>query len=362
MAQGQAEQAPGPEVPEVTMSSTKKEMLAAYKELLKRLKEKRQAEMKPQERVVEKQKQKAVEVADSLSMEGIGKEVGNLRSEIGTMLVELSDKMEGEIGKYRQVREAVDAKEEELKEIFEIEKEASALAALIEAQKEKQEQFDSGMAEKKEELEYEIEATREEWAEEQKAHQAEVQARDEAEKKRRAREAEEYKYVFEREKQLTQEQFEYEKAKMEREGQLQREQKEGDLAAREKALSERETELSQLREKVAAVPTELDAAVEKAVQGTTDQLTKEAQAREALMKKEFEGEQKVLSSRIESLQQTVQEQQQQIAKLSSQIEKSYSQVQDIAIKAIEGSSSAKGFPHVPPPAAEQPRVSGQREE
>jgi len=344
------------------MANTKKEMLAAYKELLKRLKAKRQAEMKPQERVEEKQKQKAVEVADSLSTEGIGKEIGNLRSEIGTMLVELSDKMEEEIGKYRQVKQAVDAREQELREIFEIEKEASSLAALIEAQKEKQEQFDSEMAEKKEELEYEIEATREEWEEEQKTHQAEVQARDEAEKKRRAREAEEYKYTFEREKQLTQEQFEYEKAKMEREGQLQREQKEGDLTAREQALSEKEAELSQLREKVVAFPAELDAAVEKAVQGTTDQLTKEAQAREALMKKEFEGEQKVLTSRIESLQQTVQEQQQQIAKLSDQIEKSYTQVQDIAVKAIEGSSSVKGLPLVTPPTAEQPRVPRQAEE
>jgi len=347
----------GVETPDISMSNTKKEMLAAYKDVLKRLKEKREAEMKPQQRVEEKQKQKAVETADSVSMEGIGKEIGNLRSEVGKMLVELSDKMEEEIGKYLQTKKAVAAKEEDLKELYEIEKEASSLAALIEAQKEAREEFDAEMAEKKEELEYEIEATREEWKEEQAAHQAEIQARDEAEKKRRAREAEEYKYAFEREKQLAQEQFEYEKAKLEREGQFQREQMESDLAAREKAINEKEGELNELREKVAAFPAQLAAAVEQAVKETTDRLTKDAQAREALMQKEAEGEQKVLNSRIESLQQAVQEQQQQIAKLSAQIEKSYGQVQDIAVKAIEGSAGAKNVLPVQPAPSEAPRTT-----
>ncbi len=342
------EQLSEPAIPSITASSTKQEMLAAYKEVVKRLKEKREAELKPQQRAEEKQKEAAVQVAESLSTEGIAREVGNLRSEISKVLIELSDRMEEEIGNYLHLKRAVEAREKELVELSGIEREALSLAALLEAQKEKRERFDGEMAEKKQSLEAEIASTRAAWKEEQKAHEAEVQAREAAEKKKREREAEDYSYTFERQKRLAQEQFEYEKARMERETQTRREEMERDLKTREQALAAKEEELAQLREKVAAFPKELGAAVDKAVKETTARLTREAEAREALLKKEFEGEQKVLQSRIESLQQTAKEQQAQIVRLSTQIEKSYGQVQEIAVRAIEGSGGGRTLPGLPP--------------
>lgn len=332
-----------PTIPQLTTSNTKQEMLAAYKEVVKQLKEKREAELKPQARAEEKQKQEAVQVADSLSTEGIAREVGNLRSEISKVLIELSDRMEEEIGKYLRLKRAVEVREQELKELAGIEKEALSLAALLEAQREKRERFDSEMAEKKQALEAEIASTRAAWKEEQKAHEAEIQAREAAEKKKRERDAEEYTYNFERQKRLAKEQFEYEKARMERESQMRRQELETDLTTREQALNAKEAELNQLRERVAASSAELAAAVEKAVKETTERLNREAEAREALLRKGFEGEEKVLQSRIESLQQTVKEQQQQIVRLSGQIEKSYGQVQEIAVKAIEGTGGARGI-------------------
>lgn len=328
-------------IQQISMSNTKKEMIEAYDEVLKQLKEKRETELKPQSRIEEKQKEEAVQLADSLSTEGIEREVGNLRAEIGKVLNDLSERMEKEIGKYRYVKKAVESKEHELKEIYEIQKEAMSLAALIDAQKDKCNQFEIEMSEKKRSLEAEIDVTRETWKAECNAHEAEVRGREEAEKKKREREAEEHTYNFERQKQLSKEQFEYDTVKMERELQLRREELEMDLTAREKALKEKESEFESLRERVGAFTGELSAAVDKTVKETTANLKHEFEIREALMKKEFEGEQKVLQSRIESLQQTVKEQQQQIAKLSAQIEKSYTQVQDIAVKAIEGSGNVR---------------------
>ena len=349
-------------VGEITMSSTKKEMLAAYNELVKRLEEEREAEMKPEQRVREKQDREALEVAASLSLEGIGKEVGNLKAEIGKMLGQLSDKMEEEIAKYVRTKKAVEVKERELAEIYEIEKSASTLAALIEAQKEKREQFESEMARQKEAIGQEIRTTREAWEQEEEAHKSEIAERQAAEKKARERDAEEYKYQFAREKQQATEQFEYEKTRLEREVQLKKEEMEKDLSAREKALKEREAELSELRQRVAAFPKDMQAAVEKAVSETADRLNREAQAREAVIAKDAEAEQKVLNSRIESLQQAVREQGAQIARLSEQLEKSYGQVQDIAVKAIEGSSNAKAFASLQRQASEPPRRPGQGED
>ncbi len=344
-------------VPQITASSTKQEMLAAYKEMVKRLKEKRETELKPQQRAEEKQKEQAIQVAESLSTEGIAREVGNLRSEISKVLIELSDRMEEEIGKYLHLKRAVEAREKELTELSAIEKEALSLAALLEAQKERRERFDAEMAEKKQSLEAEMASTRAAWKDEQKAHDGEVQTRETADKKKREREAEEYTYGFERQKRLAQEQFEYEKARMERETQRRREELERDLTAREQALTAKETELVQVRERTAAYPAELAAAVDKAVKETTERLTRESEAREALLKKGFEGEQKVLQSRIESLQQTAKEQQQQLVRLANQIEKSYGQVQEIAVKAIEGSSNPRVLSALPP--ADRPRGPGQ---
>ncbi len=352
-------QGPDAGIPQITASSTKQEMLAAYKEMVKRLKEKRETELKPQQRAEEKQKEEALQVAESLSTEGIAREVGNLRSEISKVLIELSDRMEEEIGKYLHLKSAVQVREKELTELAGIEKEALSLAALLDAQKERRERFDAEMAEKKQSLEAELASTRAAWKEEQKAHDGEVQAREAAEKRKREREAEEYSYGFERQKRLAQEQFDYEKARMERETQLRRQELERDLTAREQTLASKEGELTQLRERTAAFPAELAAAVEKAVKETTARLTRESEAREALLRKEFEGEQKVLQSRIESLQQTVKEQQQQIVRLSTQIEKSYGQVQEIAVRAIEGSGSARGIPPLPP--VDRQRGAGQVE-
>jgi len=349
------------ETDEITMSNTKKEMLAAYKEMVNRLQEKRKAEMKPEQKIQEKEKGEAVRVAESLSTAGIGKEIGNLKSEIGKMLVQLSDRMEEEIAKYVRTKSAVEAKVKELEEIYEIEKSTSTFIALLEAQQEKRRQFEAEMAGQKDELEHEIQFMREAWKQERDAHDAEIKERDEAEKKRRAREAEEYKYKFEREKQLASEQFEYEKAKLEREGSLKREELERDLAAREKALSEREAELNHLREMVEAFPKEMEAAIARAVKETTGRLNREAETTEELLKKDFQGQQNVLNSRIESLRQTVKEQGEQIAKLSGQLDKSYGQVQDIAVKAIEGSSNATAFAAMQARVSESSRRSGQEE-
>jgi len=339
----------------ITMKNTKKEMLEAYDEILQQLKEKRAVELKPEERIEEKKITEAVEVTDSLSTEGIVQEVSTLKLEIGRLLGQLSDRLEEEVGKYRQVRQAVEAKEEELQEIYEIEKSALSLAALIEAQHQKRQQTEAELAARKEELTQEMDTLRTEWGKEKQVHVAEIKERDADERKRREREKEEYVYAFQREQQLAREQFEDEKARLERETTYRREQMEKELADREKAVVEKETELNELREQASAFPKELESAVKQAVKEAIQRVESETKNREDLLKKEFDGERNVLNTRIESVEKTVAEQNERIAKLSQQVEKSYSQVQDIAIKAIEGTSRSQPLTNLQQLMAEQAR-------
>lgn len=339
----------------MTMSNTKQEMLKAYNEVVKQLREKREAQLKPQETIEEKTINKAVEVADSLSMEGIVQQAGSLKAEVGKLLSQLSDKLEGEVSKYRQVKKAVEAKENELQEIYEIEKSASSLAALIEAQHQMRQKTEEDLAAKKEKLNREIETLRAEWEKEKELHEAEIEEWDEGERKRREREKEEYVYAFQRQQQLAKDQFEDEKNKLERETQNRREQMEKEFAEREKAIAASEEEVNQLRHRVSAFPKEMESAVNKAVKEAVERVRLEARNKEDLLKKEFEGQRNVLTTRIEALEKTVNEQNEQLAKLSQQAEKAYSQVQDIAVKAIEGTSHSQSLAQLQQLLAEQTR-------
>lgn len=137
----------------ITISSTKKEMLEAYNQLLKELEEKEAGQVSPERKIDEKKSREAVEVASSLSTDGIVQSIGNLKSEIGKLLSEISDKLENEVKKFNATEQAVKVKESELQEVYEISRSAQTLAALIEAQNRKKQEFEEEMARRKEEIE-----------------------------------------------------------------------------------------------------------------------------------------------------------------------------------------------------------------
>jgi hypothetical protein len=343
----------------LSVSNTKQEMLEAYNVALKQLEAQREAELKPEKKLEEKKAKEVIQVAESLSSEGVAREISNLKIETGKTLAQISDRLEEEVNKFRAVQNAITLKEKELQELYEIERSAVTLAALIESQNQKRETFELEMAEKKEALSQEIEALRAQREQEKKEYEEEIKERDMIEKKRREREKDDYEYSFKREQKLAKDKFEDEKAKLEKEIQIKKEQMENELKAREKVIAEREEELNELRKKVNTFPKELEAAVSKAVKETTDRVSLEAKNREELVKREFIGERNVLTTRIESLEKIVKEQSEQIAKLTQQLEKAYQQVQEIAVKTIEGSSTIKSFANLQQWISEQTRKAPQ---
>jgi hypothetical protein len=86
-----------------------------------------------------------------------------------------------------------------------------------------------------------------------------------------------------------------------------------------------------LQEQEITVAREVKAAVEK--------VQTDSKFRLELVHKESEGERNVLQARITSLEALVKDQSAQLAKLNEQVEKSYTQVQAIAVKAVEGAAA-----------------------
>jgi len=339
----------------IAITNTKQEMLQAYNTLLKELETGQEGELKPEKKIEEKKSREAVQLAESLTADGVGKEIAALKMEIGKILTGISDKLEDEVNRFIAIRNAIGAKEKDLAELFEIEKSAMSLAALIEAQNQKRQEFAAEMEEKKESLRMDIESTRAVWEKEQDDHDAAVKERDAAEKKRQTREKEEFDYAFKREQQTASDRFAYEKARLEKELKDKKEQMEHELSSREAAVAAKEAELADLRKQAAQHPKELEAAVARAVKETTERLLAEAKSREALLKKEAEGESNVFKTRIESLERTAKEQSDRIALLTKQLEAAYQKVQDIAVKTVEGASNSKSVTHLQQLLGEQIR-------
>ncbi len=115
-----------------------------------------------------------------------------------------------------------------------------------------------------------------------------------------------------------------------------------------------------MRQRVESFPKDLDAAVARAVKEATTRQQQESASREELLKRQFDGERNVLTTRITSLEQTAKEQSDQIARLLAQSEKAYGQVQEIAVRAIEGSGNAKQIASLQQLLADQSRKGAER--
>jgi hypothetical protein len=347
------------DVPQINPNSTKKEMIEAYEAVVKKLQEKRETQLKPEKVVEERRAQETVKAADALSSETVVQGIANLKISIGKMLSGIADQLEAEVTKYRRIKDAIDLREKEIEEIYGIERSASTLAALVEAHNQKKAEFEAEMAAEKESLTHEIEETRQQWEREEQEHDQQKKEREEAEERARKRAKDEYDYAFKREQRLAQDKFSDETGKQEKDLAEKRQQGEKQLAERERAVAAREDELKQFQTRADAFPAELDKAVAKAVKEALDRQQAAAKNREDLLQKEFDGERKAMTMRVQSLEKNAQEQQAVAERLSAQLEAAYQKVQDIAVKAIQGSADLKTLTELRNMLGERGRGGGQ---
>ena len=338
----------GPSPKKLSTTNTKQEMLDAYNKLLESLESKKENEIKASEKIEEKQIKLALDFTDSLSNEAINKKMSELKYEFGLTLSKLNEKVEEEFAKYKSIKKAVLAKDSELTVIYEIQKSAESLNAMLEAQRIKKEEFTEEMDELKIELETEINDKRKKWDIEKTQKEIEIKEREKQELAIRNREKEEYLYKLQREQQVLRDKYENEKALLEKELSELKEKTEKDLAEREKNILENEAELKELRAKSAEFPKEIARVVDKSVKEATERIILDAKHKEELLISSFDGDKRVLNIKIDTLEQTIKEQNELISKYALQLDKAYSQIQDIATKAVEGSSN-KPIPHFPQP-------------
>ncbi len=139
-------------LPQINMSNTKKEMIEAYG-ATKKLLEAKERELASAEKAKKQfEKKAALAAAEVQAAQDPILRIHDLRSSVSKELAALAEKFDEELETYRKVQAAVQAKQEDLKNMYDIETEASDLAALIHAQQMKKEEFEKEMSLRKSEF------------------------------------------------------------------------------------------------------------------------------------------------------------------------------------------------------------------
>lgn len=329
------------DIPTVTMTNTKKDMIEAYEAMKQKLHAQEKELLNAEKTRKQMEKKLAEATADAQASQDPLQRFSNLRSDISKELTGLAERFEQEIDAYSKIKAAAKAKQEELDTIYGVESAASDLAALIEAQQAKKKDFETDMATRRAAFESEIKGARAEWEKEKAAHEQEAKELAGSIKKQRQREKEEFEYAFAREKEQRENALEDDLQTITKDISKKREDfeqeynhRKNELDIREEDIAKREKEIAVLQKEVDTFPKRLETAVEKAVEDTTARLTHDFEKDKALMESRFEGEKNVFSSKIESLEKLVEGQAAQIADLAKRHEHAYEKVQDIANRAV----------------------------
>ena len=279
---------------------------------------------------------------DGVSVEAVVQRISGLGLEVSRALAEVSEKLTAEVQQLAVVREAVVLERRELEQLHSIDVAATALDQLVQ-----------DYAREKQKLEAEIADGRQAWEEETIRLERERKEQEDGLKKLRQREIEDYEYRKNLDRKKSQDKYEEEVRAREKKNLEQQEALEKGWQNREAHLKEREEELARLKKEVEDFPARL----QKDVEAAALQARKDAEARleqqMVLIKKDAEGEKRLSELRVKTLEEAMARNAAHIAALEEQLAEAKQQVQDIAVKAIQGASGARTLSHVNQIAMEQ---------
>jgi hypothetical protein len=282
------------------------------------------------------------QAVDGLSVDTVVQRISALNLDVSKALSGLSEQLLEEVGRLAAVREAVELEKNELARLHQLDVAATALDQLVE-----------DYARRKQELEDEIAARRRAWEEEARTTERERKEQEDNLKKQRQREIDDYEYKKALERKKAQDKYEEEMRLLERKNQEKQEALEKSWQLRESALREREEEVARLRKEAEQFPERLQREIERA----STEAARQAESRFAqqilVLQKDAEADKRLAELTVKSLESTIARQSEQIAALQKQLDEAKQQVQDIAVKAIEGASGARALAHINQIAMEQ---------
>jgi len=315
-------------------------------EIASRLQEE-EADASPARRAAQvKHEQEVLQTAAGVTAEIAVKGIGELKVTIDATLDRLSQQLVDQAKRLTAAQEAVAIKTRQLADLYDIEAVAESLAALVREHEQKQVQFAEEAAARKRDFEREMQEARTSRDKEKQRVQEELVAEKVRAKKEWQREQEEYDYTLKTRRARDQEDYAKRREMLEAQLAEQRTTQEKALAEREAAVAAREKELADLQARVQTMDAEIQRAATQAREEATKAAEERARQQATLKAKDYEGTEKLLQQRIQTLDALVAEKNARIEALQTELQDASAKVRDIAVKAIEGASGAAALTHV----------------
>ncbi len=333
---------PKPTKPPVRAKRAKTEVQEEFAEIRREAESARESADAKAEEAARVRAGEVRQAVEGTTVEGVVQRISALGLEISKSLADVSGKLVEEVERLSAVREAVNLERAELGRLHKIDIAATSLDQLVQEH-----------AREKDRLEAEIAAQRRAWEEESSDTERERKEQDENLKKARAREIEEYEYKKNLERKKAQDKYDEDQRQQEKKNKERQEALEKSWQQRETVLKEQEQELARLRKEAQEFPETVKTESEKAAVLSAKAAGQKFEQEILLLKKEAETERRLSSLQVKTLEETIARQTAQIAALERQVGEAKQQVQDIAVKAIEGASGAKALAHINQIAMEQ---------
>ncbi len=342
----------------INSKSTKAEILAAYKELEKEKKTLISEAKRHQTQSTNNNtptKAKTPQITEKKStMEQTIKALQQLQVNFGGAIGNLSEQLLAEATTLQEIQTYIEQEKQQLEELYELsEIEEDTIDDLIQQYQENSKKFQEEYSLASETSQQELGDLKKAWIKEKDTHNREIKQRNEAREKTNKREIEEYQYNLDLTRDLDEQEYERQKQLLYKELEEIRQEKEKQWQEKEQSIAKKEAEYATAKQKVAEFEEQLKAKIKQGTEEGKGIGIYQGKIKSDLREKEIQGEKENYKLRIQDLEKTIQNQETRIHKLSEQLDMAQKQVQDLAVKAIEGSSNRKSFEAMKEIAMEQ---------
>ncbi len=286
-------------------------------------------------------------------MDTVIKGLTQLGEQFNTALSQLSTTMLIEASRLKEISTQVETDSQRLTLLYSVIIEEDTLSKSIKQYAETAQQYEETLKRQREDSEKAWLGNMQGWQKEREETTQRWQEQEIAYKKSQQREETEYRYGLTWQRHRSEEESAQQKKQQAQGLKELQEQRQQAWNEREKALAEREKLFEEAKAKVEKFPKDLELAIKKAKEEGAGIARHQAKLKADLSAREITGEEEVYRLKIQALEQEVAKQTVYIDKLTLQLEAALKQVQELAVKAIEGSSSHSSYQALKEIALEQ---------
>lgn len=304
---------------EITLKNTKAEILEALNQALEREKNINKTKSDPQKEEVERKKK-----------ESISESKENIKQNI------FSDEL---INKFKNLETAIEALEEKLKNLYGLEGELNNFTLVVNAEKDFLADLEIKKKVETEKLETSIRELEAEYKKKNKELEEEYATKAKALKLERDREIEEYDYKLKRDREIVNNKWEDEKKIRE----VNLKNLEDEAKKKLKEVTEKETYLKELEQKVEGIPEMMLKEYERGRKEATAELKKEQEYQTELLKKDFQNTIDRQADKIKSLEGELEKISALNVSMQDKMDKAYVEMKELATKTVEANGQVKIF-------------------